>query len=259
MIQYKTKRTWPNYLIGVCVILACIAAYLWGYFFPTIESINVMKRETVDYKRKIEDFAQAESDFQFPDEKEKKYFANLEQQIQQKIPGIRGKGDLKKAYLNISTYLQELAQRDGVQQLKIDSNIQEAGTTLQKTMKSRGMTLTFRSILKNGLHFINHIPRGKYLLNIDRLVLSPGNSAPGFIAKNKEENINFNVDLRFYYFPGKGKTKTHFQTISDPSAKESELEIDTDSGVLLQRVYDILPAMLPVKIKNLPAFFGVLF
>ncbi|MCK4766420.1 MAG: hypothetical protein KAW12_29765 [Candidatus Aminicenantes bacterium] len=215
---------------GILLIIAVVFVYLSFYFFPTVEDINKYRREAKDIKARLADFGQVERNFSFPDEKEEDYFEKAGKEFKNKIPKIRGKGDLARLLDPVSGYLRELAGADGIAALVIEPGSEEAGKEAAGFLKYRVMLLRFTGELGKGLNFINHIPWGKYYIGVDKITLSGSGELPGF-----------GVKLRVYYFATGGASAQTDAARDTAKTGEGGLEIDFDSEILLERVYYNVP------------------
>ncbi|MCK5059519.1 MAG: hypothetical protein KAT34_22910 [Candidatus Aminicenantes bacterium] len=153
------KRNFLIRLTGILSILLLTALYMLLYFFPTVTEINRLKREIKDTRLKIEEFAEIERQFSFPDRKEREYFARAEREFKIKVAKVRGKGELARLIRDISGYFSDLAEKDGVVDLTLKSKIDEPAVTVRGNLKYRRTVMSFSGDLKRGLTFINHIPR----------------------------------------------------------------------------------------------------
>lgn len=226
---------------AILTILLLIFLYLVFYFFPTVKSINLLKREVKDLNLKMADFGEIESNFSFPDEKEKQYFTAAEKETKREIRQVRGKGDINKLVTAVSGYLQKRAQKDGVTKLTIKHEIDSPAVILRDNLKYRNINLSFSADLQSGLNFINHIPYGNFRVSAGRVTLS-----------GSQSSLLFSVAVRIYYFAGKAAASP-----PEPGGvDETGLEIDADSEALLVRVYTLMPGEF--RRRELPREFGAI-
>lgn len=185
-----------------------------------------MKRETNDIHSKIEEFGEVESNFSFPDKKERRYFLIAAGELKDRIPKIRGKGDYTDLSAAISDYLEKRAREAGIPDPVIKPGTDQVGITVQGNLKYRTVILSFKGDLRSGLHFINHIPWGDFYLVPGTITLTHGDTFP-----------LFSLALKVYYFAGKAASPGFRQGKSI----ETGLEIDSDAEILSDKVYHNLP------------------
>lgn len=236
------KRNLMIRLTGILSVLLLIVLYLVLYLFPTVKSINRIKRDVKDINLQTEEFGEIESDLSFPDEKEKEYFQRAERDFKKRIAKIKGQAGLTKLKSNISDYFYKLAEQDGIANLKINSRPGEAGIKVGDNLKYRNIYLNFSGDLKNALNFINHLPYGDPYLTAGNISLSKENTVP-----------SYSVVVKIYYFSGKAPAAGSQGGIDI----ETGLEFDFDSELLLDRVYHNFPEKY--RRKELPPEFGALF
>lgn len=213
-------------LCALFSILFLILIYLVLYFFPTVKSINRLKRETKDIYSKIEEFGKIETNFSFPDEREQHYFLGAGREFKSKIPKIRGKGDYIDLLAAISDYLVNRARKDGIPDPGIKPGADQEGITVEGNLKYRTVILSFKGNLRSGLLFINHIPWGDFYLVPGTITLTRGDSFPVFL-----------LTVKIYYFAGKSASSGGKQGKS----VDEGLTIDVDAGILTDKVYHNIP------------------
>jgi hypothetical protein len=177
---------------------------------------------------KILDFTRMESDFSFPDERERNYFARTNRELSGKIPEVRSREDFITLNTKISNYIQKLAGKDGILNLVIKPDEEQKGAPVKgfslrfNNVKSLTITLSFTGKIKNAVNFINHIPWSDYYLSEDRILISAGDILPYYI-----------VVLKIYYIDLQEQTAG----VGKVSEKSREsLIIDYNSEVLLNRI-----------------------
>ncbi|MCK5058213.1 MAG: hypothetical protein KAT34_16290 [Candidatus Aminicenantes bacterium] len=231
------KRNVMIRITAILSVLLLIFLYLILYFFPAVKDINRLKREVKNTRLKIEEFVEIERRFSFPDKKERKYFAKAEREFERKVPRVRGKGELARLIRSISGYFSGLAEKEGVANLSLKSELDEPAVNVRDNLKYRRMYMSFSGDLKKGLNFINHIPRCDSYLTADRITLS-----------TREDSLLFSTVVKIYYFAGPAAGSKHGREY------EAGLEIDFDSEVLLERVYHNISEGFPKT--ELPPEFG---
>ncbi len=131
---------------GILFLVLLVVLYFIAYFFPTLKGLNRTKREIKDINLKISDFVKMENAFSFSDEGERSYFKAAEKELADKIPIIKTREDLIRLYTEISNYIQQIAERDGIDNLTWESDSAEFkvnANTLSKDKKSLDDLLRF--------------------------------------------------------------------------------------------------------------------
>lgn len=233
-------------IIGILSLFFLIILYVLLYLFPALKSINQYKRQLKDMDLKISDFARMESDFSFSNERERSYFARIDQELSGKVPEIKTREDFIALSTKISNYIQKLARKDGILNLVMKPDEGKKGTQAKgisarfKNVKFHTMTLSFTGKVKNAVNFINHIPWSDYYLSEDRILISVGNIFPYYV-----------VFLRVYYIDLQEPTAG----VEKGSRENQEsLVIDYDSEVLLNPIDPGLTEPFPKK--ELPPGYG---
>jgi hypothetical protein len=195
---------------------------------------------------KILDFTRMESDFSFSNEWERSYFEQTNRELMKKIPEVRSQEDFITLFTKISNYIQKLAEKDGIFNLKIksDEGQKEAPgkgfSPRLKNVKSHIITLSFTGKIKNAVNFINHLPWSDYYLSEDRVLVSAGDNFPYYM-----------VLLRIYYVDLQDQAAG---VVTDSEKSQESLIIDYDSEALLNRIDPGLTEPFPKK--ELPPEFG---
>jgi hypothetical protein len=114
------SKYFSSKIVAAVVLIMVVVVYFFFYFIPSLEAINRYKRQVKDMNLKIADFKKASTSFSFPDQRERSYFLRLQRELTAKIPGVAGPGDFIRLFSEISAYIQELAQRDGISNLVIE-------------------------------------------------------------------------------------------------------------------------------------------
>jgi hypothetical protein len=120
----KRKYFFSKIFAAVFLIMV-VVVYLFFYFIPSLEAINRYKRQVKDMNLKIEDFKKASTTFSFPDKRERGFFLRLERELTAKIPEVENREDSNRLFTDISAYIRELAKRDGINNLVIESGFGE--------------------------------------------------------------------------------------------------------------------------------------
>jgi hypothetical protein len=215
-------------LAGILSLIFLIIIYVLLYFIPALKSINRHKRQLKDLNLKILDFTRMESDFSLSNEEERRYFAQTDRELLEKIPEVRTREDFITLFANISAYIQKCAQKDGILNLVMKPDESQTGAPAKgffarlKTVKSDTITLSFTGEIKNALNFINHLPWSDYYLSEDRILVSAGDIFP-----------NYMVFLRIYYIDLREQTTG---SIQESEKSQEPLIIDYNSEVLLNRI-----------------------
>ncbi|MEN8154739.1 MAG: hypothetical protein ABFR75_12035 [Acidobacteriota bacterium] len=220
------KRTFLRSLSFILFFISIIIIYLWIYIFPSIEKVNMLKREIKECSLKVKNARMEKIVFLQSDKKETALFNECEKIFNKKL--IKWENDK-------STYGQAIrftGEKTGVAGLKI--NELSAGETEVKVKSAAGdlkginlniMELHFFAGLRYCAEFIRRLPdTGQYILF---------NSIK---AERKGAYYIFDIIAEHLYLNGKNSG------IKGPS--ESEL-IDMSSPLLKRPVY-----LSPIRIKT---------
>lgn len=233
-------------IAGILSLIGLIIIYFLLYLFPSLKSISRYKRQLTDMNLKIADFVRMESDFSFSHEPDRSYFAQADRELLGKIPEVRTREDFIAVFTKISNYIQQCAEKDGIQNLVMKPDEGQPGAIGRgfsprlKNVKSHTLALSFTGKIKNAANFINHLPWSDYYISEDRILVSAGDLFPYYI-----------VFLKIYYIDwqeqGTGIEK-------DSEENQESLVIDYDSEVLLNPIDPALTESYPKK--ELPTGFG---
>jgi hypothetical protein len=116
------KKYFFSKIVAAVVLIMVVVVYFFFYFIPALEAINRYKRQVKDMNLKIADFKKASTRFSFPDQRERGYFLQLERELSAKIPKVASREDFIRLFTGISAYIRELAERDGIYNLVIESD-----------------------------------------------------------------------------------------------------------------------------------------
>ena len=226
-------------IAGILSLIVLIIIYILLYLIPSLMAINRYKRQLKDMNLKISDFASMESDFSFPDERERSYFARADRELSGKIPGVRSREDFIALLTKISNDIQKLAEKDGILSLVMKPAENQKSAPGKgfpgrfKNVKSHAITLSFTGKIKNALDFINHLPWSDYYLSEEKISVSAGDLFPYYI-----------VFLRVYYIDlqdqASGVEKNNREN-------QESLVIDYESEVLLNPIDPALAEPFPKK------------
>jgi hypothetical protein len=131
---------------GIVLLIFIIILYFLVYFIPSLKAINRYKRELKDMNLKIADFVQQENTFTFANEQERRFFAQISQELTAKIPEVRTREDFIALFTRVSDYIQKLARKDGIDNLVLKSDSKELSvnaSTLSSDKKALDDLLNF--------------------------------------------------------------------------------------------------------------------
>jgi len=233
-------------LAVIFLIIFIFALYILLYLLPTVKAISRYKREIKDMKLVISDFVKMEKRFLFSNEREKNYFTQSQEELKNKIPEVKTREDFTKRFAEVSEYIQNLADRDGITKpvltLISDSGSRSPISSILKGVKYQTISLRFTGPIKNVMNFINHIPWGSYYLSEDKILIAAGDNFP-----------NYTVFLKIYYIDSSQEDE-HSLTAESASGDSEGLVIDYNSAILLRPIHGGLVEKRPKK--ELSSQFG---
>jgi len=229
-------------IIWITALLALVFLYSAIYLLPSLKEINHLRRETREFSLMSEDLQKLKIAIDFPDKKEQKYFSQVKRQLKNQLPVVKDETELNALYGAISGYIQQTAGRDRVgdieMKLFIKAEADKQPGSKQPRLHYRVWALNFPGELGRVLTFINHIPGGEYYLVLDRISIFEGQPHP-----------RYQVLLRVYYFDRSPSPDAPAEI-----CRYIGLDIDPDSEILLDRVYD--HGWHPFQQSELPRGWG---
>lgn len=136
-------------IAGLAGLLLIVVVYLLAYFMPSLESISKQRRELKDMNLRIQQFLQAEKDFDFPTDRELLYFTNADEELKSKIPEIKSREELFDLFTQVFDYIKTRARKDGIFNLVVNSTSSELelnATTLSTDKKTLERLLGFAAL-----------------------------------------------------------------------------------------------------------------
>ncbi|MEN8155126.1 MAG: hypothetical protein ABFR75_14000 [Acidobacteriota bacterium] len=220
-----------------------ISLFLILYVFPSMKTINKFKRETKDYKLKIEDIKKKRSLFTELDKREFFHISRIKKEIRKKVPVIRDSNSLIQLKKETSTPMKKLAGKMKIGEIRItpvnDKKVKR-NTILTlpgaEDLRTLNCSLFFLSSLKKGLTFINKLSWLEKNILIYQIKITPGNNG-----------LLFSIITKCFYFDNTRKWK-----VKNREGREGL--IDLNSPILEKKIYYNLPERA-VK-ENLPKIYG---
>lgn len=139
-------------IFGIAFLIFAIFAYFLLYFVPSVEQINLHKRQLKDMNLKIESFLAMEKEFSFTNQREQAIFAETDRALRAKIPEIKSREDFMTLFTRVFEYIKERARDDGIFNLVLTSNSSELelnATTLSSDKKSLKDLLNYATVRLN--------------------------------------------------------------------------------------------------------------
>jgi len=212
-----TKKSILIKLFWIFFLIFTIFLYLLFYFVPSIEGINRQKRELNDMNLKIENFLDMQKTFSFSDEKEIKFLKATDKELRNRIPEVRGKGDIISLLTRVTDNVKKRARKDGVVNLRVTDNRDSRDVSGVSGGTGVRVYLSFSGPLKNVVNFINHLSWSDYNLGPE-----------GITAMAVGNSVYYSVVLKVYTAAGKGET----------GGIQKDIMIDFQSPLLSKRVYE---------------------
>lgn len=139
-------------IFGIASLIFVIFAYFLFYFIPTIEAINLHKRQLKDMNYKIENFLSMEKEFSFTNQREQAILKEADEALRNRVPEIKSKEDFIALFTRVFDYIKQLARKDGIYNLVLTSNSEELelnATTLSSDKRSLDQLLNFATVRLN--------------------------------------------------------------------------------------------------------------
>jgi len=110
------RSKWINWGAWLGLLLGLIF-YLFGYFLPTVKTINRVKRETRDARLRVSDFRRVSERFKSSDQAERRFFQDIDKRLTDFLPGIRDRSEYQRRRDEGFSIIVSRARRSGVSDL----------------------------------------------------------------------------------------------------------------------------------------------
>ncbi len=136
-------------IFGLLFLILIIALFFLFYFLPTVEDISLHKRELSNMRVKIQDFLSNEKEFDFPTDREREFFQQAENDLKEKIAGVKSREEFITLFTEVFDYIKTRAARDGVHNLVANatsSDLELNATTLSNDKDTLERLLNFATL-----------------------------------------------------------------------------------------------------------------
>ncbi len=229
-----------SYILFFFILLL---VFLVLYVFPSMKTVNKIKRDIKDYKLKIEDIKRERSVFTMFDKREATLILRIKKDLRRKVPVVKDKKSLLQLKEDALAHIMKLAGNLNIpgikaasapgKGLKTDAILSLPGVN---DLRALDLSLSFPADLKSGLEFINNISWWEKSIFTNKISIVPDTN-----------RLFFTMVVKCFYFDNINQEKEQRQ--------DGETgPVDLNSPLLEEKIYNNLPER-PVK-KKLPEIYG---
>ncbi|MEW6456911.1 MAG: hypothetical protein AB1410_09410 [Acidobacteriota bacterium] len=206
-----------KYSIYIIIFIFPVLSYLL-FFNQEIKSFDELKGKIDEYNKKIEKFNVEWRNFERPDGLEQSYWDQMNREFDKKVPMINTREDLILFNSSVIKEIREIAKRNAMADVSINSEITDMSINVPQTISSQGnveelkglkeknvkeidmryevmesflLKLSYSGDFKNCINFINEATHVNYLVSIIKIDV-----------KRQVGEVLYIVYLKVYYKKG---------------------------------------------------------